>query len=164
MKINICQAIDSDLEELCGLYYELHEFHAKYLTAYLKSLGEPSGNDRVLLMDEIKRVINGSDSTILVAESASQVIGLADIRINSPDPTNRGINPTPYAHLQNLVVTQVYRRIGVGILLLQAAEDWSRARGVVDLTLDVWEFADGPQEFYQKAGYRTFRHSLIKNI
>ncbi|HSB67309.1 MAG TPA: GNAT family N-acetyltransferase [Anaerolineales bacterium] len=164
MNITIRPAEDSDLKALCDLYFEFHEFHAHYLPDFLRLLGEPTANELLEISQKLKDIIHGSDSTILVAENSSQVIGLAEVYIKHPDAANRGVNPTPYAHLQSLVVTQAYRRKRVGSMLLDAAEGWSRTRGAVDLTLDIWEYSAGPMEFYQKAGYRTFRRSLIKKV
>ena len=164
MSITIRPAEDIDLEALCDLYFEFHEFHAHYLPDYLCPLGEPTAHELTELSEKLMEIVHGSDSAILVADDEGKLIGLAEVYIKHPDPTKRGVNPTPYAHLQSLLVTRAYRRKRIGSLLLKAAEDWSRRRGVVDLTLDIWEYSAGPLEFYQKAGFRTFRRALIKKI
>jgi GNAT superfamily N-acetyltransferase len=66
--------------------------------------------------------------------------------------------------LQSLAVTEEFRRKGIGDQLLQASEAWGRDRGAVELHLDILEFAAGPLEFYEKAGYHRFRRTLTKNL
>jgi len=164
MTTKIRPAEDTDLEALCDLYFEFHEYHAIYVPYYVRSLETVTANERLELIQKVKEIIHGIDSTILVADLAGQVVGLAEIYFKRPDPANRWINPAPYAHLQSLVVSKPQRHKGIGSQLLQAAEVWSHQQGAVDLTLDVWEYPAGPLEFYQRAGYRTYRRSLIKKI
>jgi len=157
-------AEESDLNVLCDLYYEFHEFHADHLPAYLRSLGEPSADDRMALTEKIKVIIQGSDSAILVAEDSGRVIGFAEIYLKHPDPTNPYLTPTPHAHLQSLSVTRAFRRKGIGSQLMLSAEAWVKSRGALEMRLDTWEFSAGPLDFYQKTGYCTFRRSLMKNL
>jgi ribosomal protein S18 acetylase RimI-like enzyme len=121
--VTIRPANDHDLSALCELYFEFHEFHAQYLPDYLRPLGQPTETERGELNTKIKEIIHGRDATILVADITGQVTGLAEICLKHPDPTNRGVNPTFFAHLQSLTVTRAFRRRGIGMLLLQAAED-----------------------------------------
>lgn len=160
----IRSASEPDLDVLCDLYYEFHEFHACHLPAYLQSLGEPTQDERKKLGEEIMKILEAGHSAILVAEEAGRIIGFAEIYLNHPDLNDRARTHTTYAHLQSLSVTQVFRRKGIGSLLLHAAEAWAQQRGAVELCLDIWEHPLGPLAFYQKAGYHTFRRSLTKNI
>ncbi len=162
--ITIRQANEADLEVLCRLYYEFHEFHAHHLPDYLRSLGESLAQERVELNQKIRQIIWASDSTILVAEDSGSVIGFAEIYLKQIDLTNRAINPSTYAHLQSLSVTETFRRKGIGAQLLEAAEAWARMHGALELRLDIWEFSAGPLKFYQKYGYRTYRRGLTKTI
>jgi GNAT superfamily N-acetyltransferase len=164
MDINIRLAVDTDLDALSELYFEFHEFHARHLPKYLRSLGELSAKDREELLSKIAEVIKGNDSAILVAIDMERVIGLAEVYLKHPDPADRGVNPAPYAYLQSLAITESYRRRGIGSQLLRAAEEWAREHGVTDLVLGIWEFPKGPLEFYLKAGYHVYRQSLAKDL
>ena len=162
--IIIRPAKETDIERLCDLYIEFHEFHARYLPIFLQSMGEPSKQQRLELSQELGHILQKSDASILVAEKSGTVIGFAEVHLRLPDLKERAKTHTRYAHLQSLMVTEPYRHKRVGIFLLKATEDWARAHGAIELRLDIWEFAAGPLKFYQKSGYRTFRRSLIKNI
>ncbi len=155
---------EPDLDSLCDLYFEFHEFHAQHLPDFLQSLAKPTQEDRRELHSEIKKILDGNQSTILVAEHSGRVIGFAEIHLRQPDLSDRAKTPITYAHLQSLAVSEPYRLKGIGKLLLKAAEDWAHAHGALELRLDAWEFSAGPLGFYQKSGYRTFRRSLVKKI
>jgi GNAT superfamily N-acetyltransferase len=163
-KVSIHLANESDLDAMCDLYMEFHEFHARHLPAYLRSLGTPSEQEREELRYKIQEIIRGEGSTILVADISGQIIGLAEIYLHHPDPNNQAVVPTPYDHLQSLVVTQSFRRLGIGAQLLQAAQTWATEKGAVEMRLDIWEFSSGPLGFYEKMGYHTTRRTLAKTL
>lgn len=166
-KASIRIANEFDLDALCDLYFEFHEFHAHYVPAYLRSLGKPSGQAREELRQKIREIIQGEHSTVLVADFSGQTIGLAEVYLRLPDPTNPAVVPTSYAHLQSLVVTAPLRRQGIGEQLLQAAQVWAREKGAAEMRLDIWEFGElsaGSLGFYEKMGYHTTRRTLAKKL
>ncbi len=154
----------SDLDRLCDMYFESHEFHARHLPGFLRSLGEPTEQERKEVEQGILKILNDNDAVILVAENSGRVIGFAEVHLRQPEASDRAKTATLFAHLQSLVVTEVFRRKGVGARLLKSVEDWAHLHGASELRLDIWEFSAGPLEFYIKSGYRTFRRSLIKDI
>ena len=163
-KASIRLANESDLDALCDLYFEFHEFHAHHVPAYLRSLGKPSGQAREELRQKIREIIQGERSTILVADLSGQTIGLAEVYLRQPDPTNTAVVPTPYAHLQSLVVNEPHRRQGIGEQLIQAAQVWAQENGAAEMRLDIWEFPAAPLSFYEKMGYHTTRRTLAKKL
>ncbi len=164
MANTIRTAVETDLDTLCDLYYEFHEFHAHHIPEYLRSLGKPTARERLDLRQRIKQIMEGSGSIILVADESGRVIGFAEIYLKNIDLVDRTLVPRAYAYLQSLSVTEECRSKGVGMRLLNAAETWANEQGAAELRLDIWDFTAGPAEFYQKAGYRTYRRSLVKRI
>ncbi len=162
--ISIRLANVSDLESLCDLYSEFHEFHAHHLPDYLRTLGSASAKEREELRNKIIEIIQGSDSDILVAEGSGRVLGFAEIYLRHPEPKNLAVVPKLYAGLQSLSVTEAFRHQGIGNQLLKAAEAWARDHDAIELRLDIWEFSEGPLGFYEKSGYRTYRRALVKNL
>ncbi len=157
-------AQENDLDTLCDLYIEFHEFHARHLPAFLQPLGEPGEQERQELRRAILELLNDADSTILAAEENYHIIGFAELHLKHPDLKDRAKTPIPYVHLQSLAVTRLFRRKCVGRRLLQAAEAWARVHGANELRLDIWEFSAGPLDFYKRLGYLTYRRSLVKNL
>lgn len=55
-------------------------------------------------------------------------------------------------------------RSSVVAVLLEAAEQWVRARGGVEMELDHWTFAGDPGDFYQARGYVSVRTTCAKTL
>jgi GNAT superfamily N-acetyltransferase len=162
--ITIRPATLDDREALCTLYHEFHEFHVRGVPDRLLSLGRPPETyEDSDLYEALGRIIEAEDSTILVGESAGQIVGLAEVYVRHDEP-----NPlrASYLHgdLQSLAVKEGFRRHGVGTELLSAAQEWAKARGATEMRADTWEFEEGPLGFYEKCGYRTVRRNLIRGL
>ena len=61
------------------------------------------------------------------------------------------------------MIRQHFHRL-LGLQLVEAAQRWARQKGATEIKLDVWEFDAGPLRFYEKAGYRTLKRTLIKEL
>src|SRR5262249_27189985 len=70
---------------------------------------------------------------VLVAESQGLLVGLAELSIR---PCAEGCNTDRVAYLEGWFVSPGERRRGVGRALAQAADDWGRAAGCVELASD----------------------------
>jgi GNAT superfamily N-acetyltransferase len=161
--IDIRPATTEDLKSLCQLYVEFHEFHVQGVPDRLKSLGDPKWRDDTELRKNIKKVIADHDSTIFLAQIGRQPVGLAEVYIRE-DQANPQRVSRRHGHLQSLITAEKFRRQGVGNKLLEAAERWAREKGAVEMRLDIWEFAQGPLQFYEKSGYRTLRRSMVREL
>jgi ribosomal-protein-alanine N-acetyltransferase len=152
-----------DMQALCKLYNEFHEFHVRGVPDRLVSLEKTNPHHDAELRNNLDKIINQVDSVILVVEVANQVVGLAEVYIREDEPNPARV-AYMYGHLQSLLVTKAFRRQGVGEKLLQAAESWAKGRGATEMRLDIWEFPKGPLRFYEKTGYRTLRRKLVKRL
>jgi GNAT superfamily N-acetyltransferase len=152
-----------DVDVLCRLYGEFHEFHVKGVPDRLVGLGEPERHDSPKLRSDIAKVINNQNSDILLSLVDNQVVGFAEVylRKDEPDPARVAYR---YGHLQSLLVTEEFRRQGVGEKLLEAAENWAKAIGATEMRLDIWEFPEGPLRFYEKTCYRTLQRKLVRRL
>lgn len=161
--IQVRPASEHDIEVLCALYDEFHEFHVRGVPDRLASLHGTGPDRRANLVARLRDLIAGDDSAIFVAEQGAQVIGLAEVYLREDDRVPARI-VRRFGYLQSMVVTDDCRREGVGRELLGAAEAWAVARGAVEMRLDVWEFGEGPLRFYEHCGYRTLRRTLVRNL
>jgi GNAT superfamily N-acetyltransferase len=152
-----------DIDALCCLYGEFHEFHVKGVPDRLVGLGEPERHDTPKLRKEIAKIINNEDSEIFLSLVDNQVVGFAEVylRKDEPDPARIAYK---YGHLQSLLVTEAFRQHGIGEKLLEAAENWAKGRGAAEMRLETWEFPEGPFRFYEKTGYRTLRRKLARRL
>src|SRR5512143_2083149 len=118
-------AAEQDYDALCRLYVDFHEFHVRGVPDRLRSLDDPEHNDSPRLKTAFGRILGAEDSTILVAERAGLVLGLAEVYLKADDKTDSQIVPHTYGYVQSLMVEESSRRHGVGRQLLQAAQEWA---------------------------------------
>lgn len=162
--LQIRPAKQIDVPVLCDLYLEFHEFHAAAVPDRLQSLRQPGRLDKEELARKIATLLHEDHASLQVAEMDGQIIGLAELYLREEDNENSAMVVRRYAHLQSLMVTTAARRNGIGRALLKAAEAWAAENGAEEVRLEVWEFTDGPLRFYETAGYRTLKRTLIRQL
>lgn len=95
----------------------------------------------------------GYDATFL-AEIGDKPVGLIDVKLREDG-----------AHIENLVVLKVFRGRGIGKILLMAAEDFARKKGLKVILAETPIEAVSANMFYKKAGYKIEGQAyLIKTI
>lgn len=161
--VKIRLADEQDLEALCRLYIEFHEFHVRGVPDRLRSLGDPDEYDCSELYPKLEKIIRGEDSVIFLAEIDGKPAGLAEVYVREDKPDPARIQRR-HGFLQSLIVTEKTRKQGIGKRLVQAAEKWAKQKGAEEMQLDIWEFEEGPFDFYENLGYRTLRRSLVREL
>ena len=160
--VDVRPAEPQDLQVLRRLFEEFHEFHALGIPERLRRLDE-GGYDPSTLLDGLRKILDDDNAEILLVRVAGRPVGLAEVVVRREE--NEGLRVgRAYGYLQSLVVHEPFRGFGVGARLLEAAERWSKSMGAAEMRLDTWEFAQGPLGFYEKAGYRTLRRTLVREL
>lgn len=91
-----------------------------------------------------------ADTELFIAvDAAGQQVGLIAIR-----PDREHFSGEPQAYIELLAVTEAAEGAGVGRALLAHAERWASARGLDQITLDVFATNTGAIAFYQQAGFQ----------
>jgi GNAT superfamily N-acetyltransferase len=153
----------SDISALCGLYLDFHEYHADRLPERLLSLRNDWESEKESLSKRIREIVASPDAVILLAESDGDFVGFSELYLRCDEETSARPGRR-YCHLQSMFVLEQHRRRGTGRVLLRASESWAESNGASEIRLDVWEFQDGPAGFYQRCGYRPYRHSLARPL
>ncbi|GHO78484.1 GNAT family acetyltransferase [Ktedonobacter sp. SOSP1-85] len=158
-------ATEADIPQLCPLYWDFHLYHVVGLPDWLRM------PDRVEVREQqtgelakgLRDIIQREDAAILMAEQADGIIGFVEVYLREDE-----VHPLRVAHrygyVQSLFVTEACRKTGCGRALMQAAHDWARARGAIELQLESWDFAAGPLRFYEKLGYRTVKRQMVVTL
>jgi ribosomal protein S18 acetylase RimI-like enzyme len=96
---------------------------------------------------------------VLVAELEGRVVGVMYLQT-----LIEGAGQARHGHVCDLAVAVDAEGRGVGRALLDAAERWTRERGLGHLTLNV--FADNPRALalYERAGFRTDWVRLARSL
>lgn len=101
---------------------------------------------------------------VLVAQTASgDVVGFAQL-FELQTPEGRPLRPRRYCLMDALGVAAAHRRQGVGKALMQAAEEWAKARGLESIEVTVWAFNDSARRAYEQQGFTTLRQYLRKPL
>lgn len=153
----------SDIEALCGLYVEFHEFHVLGVPDRLLTLGEPAEFDCSELIATLGKILDSDDAALFVADTEGRLIGFAEMYIRVDHSADVRV-ARRYGYLQSLLVSHSYRSLGVGKQLLEVAERWGRDKGASEVRLETWEFPAGPLTFYEQRGYRTLRRVLVREL
>ena len=103
-----------------------------------------------------------TSSSTLHTEGEHKIIGFCSVDGRAPDPscklenlspsTLAGTSPRPY--LSDLGVSTIHRRKGIGVMLVQACEQWTHKRGYDKLYLKVEKENASAYGLYRSMGYR----------
>lgn len=155
---SIRPATMADYAQLCPLFDELDRHHREARPAQFRA---PEG--AVRSEGFIRGLIEGRDSTILVACRREGPVGLA-VLIERQIPASMVRPPRRIVEVDNLVVSEACRGQGIGAALLRAAEAWARTRRAETLELGVHEFNAGAVGFYQSWGMETDLRRMRKSL
>ncbi len=101
------------------------------------------------------------DSTLLVAELASEVQGFVLLVIERHDDD---LVKSPFATIQYLATDGTARGKGLGKLLIDEAEKRAAALGITTIDLVVWSGNTGAIGLYDKLGYQAIEQRMAKKI
>ncbi|MFQ6040665.1 MAG: GNAT family N-acetyltransferase [Candidatus Poribacteria bacterium] len=158
MEFSIREAVLEDYEGLCEVFEEVDALHREALPYVFR---EPDGPART--REYISGIIASRNATLFVAEHDGQIIGLVHATLlKSPDIPI--IAPRRYAVIENLAVTERFRRSGVGRSLVERVHQWVLDKGITQVELNVWEFNKGAIAFYEQLGYTTVSRKMWKSL
>jgi diamine N-acetyltransferase len=138
---------------LLGAVDELHRLNVPWM--FRKPSAEPRSKDL------FEQLLSSEDSTVVVAESGVQLVGVATAALrNAPDLSV--FVTQQWGVLDNIAVLESWRRRGIGRSLTREAERWAQSRGAKWLELGVYEFNADARSFYQALGYCPVSTKLRK--
>jgi GNAT superfamily N-acetyltransferase len=95
----------------------------------------------------------------LVAEADGQVVGVVDMEYHQRLGDHR-----PQARVNDLVVTERARGLGVGRELLSRAEELARKRGCFRMALVTAAWREQTMGFYRREGWRDYGAWFVKPL
>jgi GNAT superfamily N-acetyltransferase len=118
---------------------------AERLAELATQLGYPSTTQQVT---ERFAIISGNEGhAVFVAEKGGQVIGWVHVYLHSLLICDRE------AEITSLVVDETQHGAGIGRMLVQAAEEWAREHGCVNVCVPCNVIRSKAHEFYRRMGY-----------
>lgn len=157
-RFRIREAVIGDYEGLSDLFRELDTLHSEALPHVFRSVDRPLRS-----RDYVGGFLADDNSTILVAELDGRILGGVQVAVR--DAANFfAFAARRYGWVESLGVVSDCRRRGVGRALMEAAEQWVRAKGATQCELNVWEFNENAIEFYHGLGYETASRRMWKKL
>ena len=147
-----------DFDNLCSLFVQVDKFHADLVPEIFQEFPGPARP-----RDYLQHFINNDDAEIIVVENTEEIIGLITLK-KTDNPSYPIFRRHPHVMITTLVVDKSHRRQGVGSILLQAAQDWTRSRGVRFLQAYVWTANTTATDFYSKHAFNTLTQRLEVEI
>ncbi len=94
---------------------------------------------------------------VFVAEHLDRIVGFC---LGYPARNLPMFLPAQYGYLSDVMVSQPWRRKGVGRALVRAAREWFRTEGIPHVQLQVYN-SNGPgRAFWEKEGFADFIHGM----
>lgn len=151
-------AVEKDFPAISALYRETYQLHHQaHPDSYKETPEYPLARGTFL------NLLEDEDEAILVAEVDGMVIGMMNISIEE-EGESRLHHPYRRVVVDELSVTQDWRRKGVGRAFLQQAEKWAKEKETRQLTVIVYNFNQEALAFYESQGYTPFSVRLSKRI
>jgi ribosomal protein S18 acetylase RimI-like enzyme len=155
--MDVRNARTADVDALLALNAFVQQQHADALPRLFK-IPTKSRQAKQAFSD----FVSDADSLVLLAEETKPAGYLFAQFQNRPASPMRFKLRLLYVH--HMVVAPKFRRQGVATLLLSAAFDAARDRGIQRIELDVWSFNSDAKKIYAKHGFKVFNEKMATDI
>ncbi len=112
---------------------------------------------------EVFEILNADHLASFVAEQDGTLVGFAEVSLRA---YAEGCESSPVGYLEGWYVAPTHRKTGIGRRLVEAAEDWARAKGCTEMASDSELHNIQSQQAHARLGYQEverivcFRKSL----
>jgi len=137
-----------DFEGFNILMNQVHKLHVESRPDFYRKTDEPISKKDFL------SIVNDNNTITILAELNYIIVGLCVISIK-PITTNISCVPRRVAYMEDLCVSQDYRKQGIGKRLIIEAKKRTLEFNVDSLELMVWEFNKNAIDFYENQGMET---------
>ncbi len=156
MPVLIREYRDGDKIGLEQCFIELQEFERR-----IDPLRKPGETIAATYISSLCKRRPSRSGRLFVAESEAQIVGF--VYVFAHEQLDQELNePVQVAYLTDLVVLPAVRKLGIGKLLLEAAESFAKAQNARGMTLNVLAGNELARSFYSSNGYAEYELTLAK--
>ncbi|MGC7891222.1 GNAT family N-acetyltransferase [Vibrio anguillarum] len=152
----ITPACDRDLPQLNQLMYDLHHEHHLACPEHFKTAEEIEQEKSIV------RYLDDPECLVYVAKIDSQIVGF--ISGHFCELISSVSKAVPMGSIDELYVEPQYRQQHIAQQLFQKMEQTLKEYGITQVFVEVWDFNQGAQSFYQRSGFSSHIHWLRKSI
>lgn len=156
MSLVVREFTRDDFVQLQGLYLELDRQHHLELPWMFAS--DPGVRNDTYF----KKIIANKNETFLVAVEES-ILGFLQLRNAATPQSSLFVSRTSFV-IDAVYVAPTARRRGVGRALFAAAEQLAQEHQVDGLRLNVFEFNQTAQAFFESLGFETTQRKMLKRL
>ncbi|MBR6187078.1 MAG: GNAT family N-acetyltransferase [Clostridia bacterium] len=146
-------AEEKDLARVNELRRQVNELHVEGKPDVFKPGFCPE------LRDYVYTVFADENKKIVVAEREGTLCGFAVLN-HIRKPENPFMFERDFLDIDEFGVDESFRRRGVASEMIAFIRDWAKKQGYHRLELNMWEFNAGALQFYEAAGFSTFRRYM----
>ena len=111
------------------------------------------------LQDYIHEIWNDPEKEIVVAEQDGVICGFAVLH-HIFRPENPYMFERDFLDIDEFCVDEPYRRHGIASEMINFIREYARRKGLHRIELNMWEFNKEALDFYEAAGFTTFRRYM----
>lgn len=82
---------------------------------------------------EVSEILNRGHLASFVVQREEELVGFVEVSLRA---YAEGCDSSPVGYLEGWYVAPAYRGVGIGRRLVEAAEDWARAKGCTEMASD----------------------------
>ena len=155
--MNVRFAKENELDRINELRKQVNDIHVSGKSEVFK---RGFSNE---LQDFIKAIWNDPEQEIVVAENSETICGYAVLHhINKPE--NPFMYERNYLDIDEFGVDEAFRRQGVASAMIGFIREYALQKGFHRIELNMWEFNRDALEFYETAGFKTYRRYMEMDI
>lgn len=99
---------------------------------------------------DLEALINSDEAEVTVAEINNEVVGSGYVKIKAAKPY---LDHDRYGYIGFMFVKSEYRGQGINKKINDALINWSKAQGLIEVRLEVYDDNASAVRAYEKAGY-----------
>ena len=123
------------------------------LTKLCTELGYPANDNQI--SNRLKKLLKSSSDSVIVAVEKTEVVGWIHVFISLR------LESDPFAEIGGLVISSEHRNKGIGKMLVNAAEKWTRERGLSKIRVRSRLERTDAHRFYERDGYVVIKSQNV---
>ena len=153
--MNTRLATKDDVQEISSLFTEFYAYNASQQPKYYVASKEDG--------EYPNTVISSHNGDILVAVVNGEIVGFIHLE-EDKTPPYPSVATHRFACIVDFIVTEQYRRDGIGRLLLEEAKQWAQSRQLEYLELIILENNDLGRSFYERENFLAVSQTMRLDI
>jgi len=119
--------------------------------------------ENVLNETELQDILSDESQLLIVSEHDGKVVG-ALLGSLTYVKERRWMQSRTYGYIEELIVSNGARKLGVATALVSYFSDWASALGASSVDLHVWSNNTGAIGFYSSVGFQSKQNLLSKKL